>query len=80
MSIVIIGIVLANSLLFIPTALLAFVLYKAARNGLQQYQVIKDPIDILTCSIDTDCPPDHVCIKGRCIPEAKLEELLSSMA
>ena len=75
-----IGIVLANSLWFIPTVVLTFVLYKAARNGLKQYQIIANPINELTCSIDTDCPPDHVCIKGRYVPESKLEELLSSMA
>ena len=75
-----IGIILANSLWFIPTIVLAFVLYKAAWNGLKQYQIIAQPANMMTCSIDTDCPPDHVCIKGKCVPETKLEELLSSMA
>ena len=23
--------------------------------------------EILTCSIDADCPPGHVCMGGRCI-------------
>ena len=22
----------------------------------------------LTCGIDTDCPPDHVCEGGKCVP------------
>ena len=75
-----IGIVFANSLWFIPIVLLAFVLFKAAKNGLKQYKVIIQSSHMMACSIDIDCPPDHVCIKGRCIPESKLEELLSSMA
>ena len=75
-----IGIVLAHSLWFVPMIVLAFVLYKAARNGFKQYQINTNPINVLTCSIDIDCPPEHVCVKGRCIPESKLEKLLSSMA
>ena len=23
----------------------------------------------LTCSVDTDCPPGHVCLSGRCVPQ-----------
>ena len=67
-----IGIVLANSLWFVPVALLAVVLFKAAMNGYKQYRFFGRS--------DIDCPPDHVCVRGRCIPESKLEELISSMA
>lgn len=75
-----IGIVLANSLLLVPVAFLAIILFKAARNGFRRYGVITRSSEMLTCSIDNDCPPEHICIKGRCIPESKLEELIESMA
>ena len=75
-----IGIVLANSLWFVPVALLAVVLFKAAMNGYKQYRFFGRSEEMMTCSIDIDCPPDHVCIRGCCIPESKLEELISSMA
>ena len=29
---------------------------------------IKETIDSLVCSIDTDCPAGYVCVEGRCIP------------
>lgn len=75
-----IGIVLANSLWFIPIALLAVVLFKAVRKGLLRYRVSRQANQIRTCSIDTDCPPNHICVKGLCVPESKLEELISSLA
>ena len=24
----------------------------------------------LTCSIDADCPPGHICMNGQCVPES----------
>ena len=75
-----IGIILAHSLWFVPIALLAVVLFKAVMKGYKEYRVIGRSDEMMTCSIDTDCPPDHICIKGLCIPESKLEELISTMA
>ena len=75
-----IGVVLANSLWFIPVALLAFVLFKAVKKGLIRYRISGQVSQISTCSIDTDCPPDHVCVKGLCVPESILEEFISSLA
>ena len=75
-----IGILLANSLWFIPVALLAFVLFKAVKKGLLRYRISEQITQIRTCSIDTDCPPDHVCVKGLCVPESILDEFFSSLA
>lgn len=75
------GVVLANGLWFVPVVLLVVVLYIAARHGYKKYRTNKEEIgEILTCSIDSDCPPEHICIKGLCIPESKFKEMFSSMA
>ena len=29
----------------------------------------KKTIPGLVCSLDTDCPPGYICIKGRCVPQ-----------
>ncbi|UCC16927.1 MAG: hypothetical protein JSU58_11320 [Dehalococcoidales bacterium] len=75
-----VGIVLAHSLWFIPTILLAVVLIKAAKNGYKGFGLnIRQSNEMKVCSIDSDCPPEHICIQGLCIPESKLKELISSM-
>ena len=30
---------------------------------------IKESIENMVCSIDTDCPPGYICINGKCVPQ-----------
>jgi hypothetical protein len=61
----------------IAIVLLGVVLYKAAKKGFIQYRIPGNANKVRMCSIDTDCPPNHICVKGLCVPESKLDEFIS---
>lgn len=38
---------------------------------------IKETIDNLVCSIDTDCPTGYVCSNGKCVPQSGSDQSFS---
>lgn len=37
---------------------------------------IRETVDNLVCSIDTDCPTGYVCMDGKCVPQNELNQPL----
>ena len=51
-------------------------IWVAAGSALYQHRkmkaLVKSTNGKLTCSLDSDCPPGHVCLNGYCIPEQSM--------
>ena len=72
-GVIILAVVAASVLL--PLAFIAYIdagdSYRAIHNFLGARKANKrggKTSSSFTCSIDTDCPPEYVCVNGHCVP------------
>jgi hypothetical protein len=60
----------AATLVLVPAAFIAYVNAGGSYRAIQHFLGVRKANKRVktSCSIDADCPPGYVCIKGQCMP------------